>query len=103
MTNPDIDFNVDDIFLRYEQEQLLPLNNVPAENFADTKTVTGHDGEPKTFGLVDGVAYALPQSYSTTSYFPPHPEGDSGEVVTPFVQVGTYPTRNFAKTEMRPV
>ena len=22
--------------------------------------------------------------------------GDSGEVVTPFVQVGTYPTRNFA-------
>ena len=24
-----------------------------------------------------------------------HP-GDSGEVVTPFVQVGTYPTRNFA-------
>lgn len=81
MTNPDIDFNVDDIFLRYEQEQLLPLNNVPAENFADTKTVTGHDGEPKTFGLVDGVAYALPQSYSTTSYFPPHPEGDSGEVV----------------------
>ena len=25
--------------------------------------------------------------------------GDSGEVVTPFVQVGTYPTRNFATFE----
>src|SRR2546423_512449 len=25
------------------------------------------------------------------------PRGDSGQVVTPFVQVGTYPTRNFAQ------
>jgi len=25
--------------------------------------------------------------------------GDSGEVVTPFMQVGTYPTRNFATLE----
>ena len=31
--------------------------------------------------------------------------GDSGEVVTPFMQVGTYPTRNFATfgpSELRP-
>ena len=32
-------------------------------------------------------------------------EGDSGEVVTPFMHVGTYPTRNFATlgpSELRP-
>ena len=31
--------------------------------------------------------------------------GDSGEVVTPFMRVGTYPTRNFATlgpSELRP-
>jgi len=31
--------------------------------------------------------------------------GDSGEVITPFMQVGTYPTRNFATfgpSELRP-